>query len=250
MNSPENFSIQPEPIEKIGYIKKEGWTPEQLIEFRFKQSDYSRLCEYITGLQPEDPRIVERLKEDHEIIRARYNLPNREMIWYQPSEYERFLRAEAEKTGVTIREKSDCGSFFKDNGMAGGVYFDENKTIGSSIDKTDKDSMVHSLSILEHELIHAKQHKAYPDMMTEQMEYEAYVAGLNTDNVANAPAGIGLFFFGFSIGGSVEHWYTDKNNERPEGSPEILPKWDNPEYFLKHVDHVDEKLIEEYKAKK
>src|SRR3989344_3049819 len=141
--------------------------PQELIDFRFHQSYGSQLSEHLTGLRPDNPRIVDRLYADQETVRMKYGLPSRDMRFDSPAEYEDFLRDAAKKLKVDIREKSDCGSFFEDNPGTGGVHFDDGR-IGASMDKKDLESYTGSLATLEHELIHASQKDKYPGMPIEK----------------------------------------------------------------------------------
>lgn len=220
-------------------------TPEGIIDFRYKQPYESQLSEFITGLRPDDPRFVERFTTDQKIIRAKYSLPARELKWEAPTEYERFFREHAEKDGVKIKDKSDCGVFFKEYPYAGGMFFENQNEIGLTINKKSLETYTKSLVILEHEYIHSQQKIMSPMMPIELMEYEAHVAGLSPDFINNPDAA--EVFFKFLVGVSVRHWYTEKNNERKEGEPEIKAVYENPDYFLKNVDHIDEETIKAYK---
>src|SRR3990167_6058879 len=96
-----------------GFGLKKAEDPQETrakwIEFRLRQSRASRLSEYITGMRPDDPRMVDRLIQDQNILRSKYRLPAREVQVVSPSEYERTLRARAKKIGVAIRDKLECG---------------------------------------------------------------------------------------------------------------------------------------------
>jgi hypothetical protein len=229
---------------------KPEFTPEEMVEFRFKQSRASRLAEYITGMRPDDPKMPERLILDQKIIRARYKLPERKAAFTTPTEYEHFLKARAEQLGVTIKDKSECGTFFGENPMVGGIHFEEDKVIGLGIKKDSRDEYAKTLGTLEHELIHAEQFQASPRMPIELKEYEAYIAGINAKVVTEGdPQGIEWAIFDFYIGSSVNFWYDDKNQNRKPEEPEATPVWNNPEYFLNNIDKVDHKVIEAYKLK-
>ena len=217
-------------------IETTGPTPEQVtvhadqeqIDFRNKQEFSSRLAEYITGLRPDDPKMVERLTEDQKIIRAKYNLPAIETITSLTA-YERFLRNVAEELGVEIKPTSDCGDFFKKNPITKAVNIGDEKKIGIDIDRSTRDEYRFSLTVLEHELIHAKQDKVSPNMPIELKEYEAYVSRGNMEYLKTNQRAVELLF-GFLIGGSVSNWYSRMS--KSAGS-EVEPAWDNADYFLK-----------------
>ena len=225
--------IKPEESGQVEKIPEEIKRNEQ-IEFRRTQEFSSRLAEYITGLRPEDPRIIERLIEDQKIIRARYGLPQTTEI-RKPSEYERFLKDVAHREGVRIKEKSECGDFFEKNRVADAVHFGGEKKIGVDIDKTDVDTYNASLVKLEHELIHALQHSKSPNMPIELMEYEAYVAGGNMDVLKENQRAVELLF-SYLIGGSVLFWYSSQSKQ---SQTKVEPQWNNPDYFLEKVDGVE-----------
>ena len=222
-------------------------TPEEIIEFRYNQSYASRLAEFITGLRPDDPKFAERIALDYKIIREKYSLPARELRWEAPVDYEHFLRERAAKDNIKLRDTSDCGNFFKKNPHASGVFFDNRNEIGSTINKENIESYAKSLGILEHEFIHAEQQITSPRMPIELMEYEAYIAGINPKYTKDYESAEVLF--SFLVGGSVRHWYREKNEERKPNEQELIAVYEDPDYFLKNIDHIDESIIEEYKKK-
>ncbi|MEK7579568.1 MAG: hypothetical protein AAB460_03515 [Patescibacteria group bacterium] len=208
----------------------------ELVEFRYRQSFGSMLAEYITGLRPDDPKMIERLRDDQKIIRAKYQLPESTAI-PNPADYERLLRNIAKELAVEIKERSACGSFFTENFFAGGVHFKGEKKIGVDIKRRNLLEYRKDLRVLEHELIHALQGLNSPQMPIELAEYEAYIAGCNIEfmrtdsNIKNLES-----FFSFFIGGSVNHYYKYLSNK--EGR-KIIPKWDDPKFFLEEIDGVD-----------
>lgn len=198
-------------------------SPAEIIEFRFKQSWASRLAEHITGLRPNDPRMAERLVNDQLIIRGKYALPARAMRADNPTEYERFLRERAKQIGTEIKAKSECGGYFDGDGIAAGAYFDKGNFIGASLDKSTRPSYARGLGVLEHEFIHAEQGNKAASMPIELMEYEAYVAGLSPEALLERPDNLEIIF-SYLIGGSVMHWYNEKNKERITTSPRVVQR--------------------------
>lgn len=194
---------------------------EEVIE-KPTQSYSSKLAEYITGIKPEDPAMIDKLFTDQEIIRSKYHLPS---IDLSPAEYERGLKQIAQKLKVTVKPTSDCGKFFEENSIAGAVYFNETNQVGMDFDRTDDSSYFNSLGTLEHELIHAIQTHETPSMPIELMEYEAYLAGGNVEALKTNPEAINDIFFGFFIGGSVSFYYQHESIERGEV---VTPVWDRP----------------------
>lgn len=198
-----------------------------------------RLAEYLTGLKLNDPKLVERLVEDQKIIRAKYDLPSRDMRFDSPTEFERKLKAIADKYGVRIDSKSECGSFFKDS-PAGGVYFAGSNRIGIDLSQESEKSFTKDLGILEHELIHAMQSAHYPGMPIERQEYEAYVAGASLGRLQGETDPESRFdrlnsFFADVVGGSIDYWYRDQSKEQEK---EISPEWLKPQFFDKSDEGV------------
>ena len=216
-------------------------TLQEKIDSRFKQSYGSRLIEHVTGINPEDPKILERLIEDQKIIRAKYNLPAFDSLkGYGITNYERFLKGIAEKFKVKINETSNCGSFFKENPDADGVYIAEENKIGLDIDKTSVYTYNASLQLLEHELIHAMQIQYYPLMPVELMEYEAYVSFVNLSKMSD-PEMAAMFLFNCGFLDSVRYGYEEASRKK---GLEVKPKWNNPLFFLEHVDMMDKGDLE------
>ena len=226
-----NTEIEAKDDEREGQVRKK-------IEFRFSQSMGSKIAEYITGLTPDNPAMVERLISDQKIIREKYGLPKKELM-ADSNEYERFLRKTAKEYGVRIDETSNCGVFFKENSSAGGVYFEEGNRIGIDIDRSTASDHSVSVQLLEHELIHAMQNKSTPRMPVELKEYEAYIANFNLTFLRTLPnAGESMeSMFNFYFGTSILFSYKEQSEK--EGR-KILPKWDDPLFFLKNVDELDE----------
>ena len=226
----QNISIEP--------------TLQEKIDARFKQSYGSRLIEHVIGMNPENPKILERLIEDQKIIRAKYNLPPFDTLkGYGVTNYERFLKGVAEKFKVKINETSNCGSFFKENPDADGVYIAEENKIGLDIDKTNVYTYNASLQLLEHELIHAMQIQYYPLMPVELMEYEAYVSFVNLSEMSD-PEMAAMFLFNCGFLDSVRYGYEEVSRKK---GLEVKPKWNNPLFFLEQVDMVDKDDLEKLK---
>lgn len=209
------------------------------IKLRLEQSRASRLAEYITGKSLEDPQLIDRLTEDHKRIRAKYNLPDRRSITYNPSEYERFLRNIAQSIGVEIKEQSECGTYFEEAFGVNAVYFSDTKNIGLDIDKQTREAYMVSLNSLEHEVIHALQgSNDLNTMPIELMEYEAYIAGGNMQALKESPE-VAEVLFSFLIGGSVQLWYSDMNKSK---GLKIEPEWNKADYFLKKDGFSDDEI--------
>lgn len=170
-------------IENVDLKEKDKSAEEiqEVIEYRDKQDRTERYCEYITGMKLDDPMLPDRLIEDQKIIRAKYGLPKREIIFENPSEYESVLRERAKKIGVEIRNKDELNEFFNKYHQAAGVSLGSEKIIGIGIEKSSLRDYQRSIGILEHEMIHALQKRHYPGKNCELREYEAYLANINTE---------------------------------------------------------------------
>lgn len=221
---------------------------KDVIKSRFEQSNTSRLTEYVTGLRIEDPKLIEKLENDQLAIREKYKLPKREDRFDNPQNYENYLRKIAEENGIKVVSKEEYTTeydkdFFENSFLAGAVYDNDHKVIAVDIDNSDENSYLKSLINFEHETIHSLQDKNSPNMEIEQQEYEAYVANWNIDYLKRNTDAIGTVF-DFAVGGSVNNWYREENKKNEE---DVKPKWSDPEYFLKNVDRISQKKIENYK---
>lgn len=226
----------------------EGKSIKEIVEFRFNQSDYSRLAEYITGLRPENPKILDKLVYDKEKIRYKYGLPSIDWIIENPTEYERFLRDIAKKNNRRIRDRSDCSNYFLKETDVAGAYFYKTKAIGADIDKTDESAYLISLATLEHEIIHSIQDAKFSTLPFEIIEYEAYLANFDLEYyLEEASDFMVLYLFRDVVGDSVIQSYMRSNQIRNKYGLEMIePEWINPEFFLKNVDGIDSKEIEKY----
>jgi hypothetical protein len=217
-------------MDNIGELRIDNGK-EEIVKLRENQSQGSRLCELLTGMKPDDNRITDRLREDQKIVRQKYSFPeNRKVCVVNPAEYIDMLKKTAIREKVSIRNKNEFGNFFEEHGAAGAVYSEENNSIGVNISYESKIDLRKSAQMLEHELIHALQKKYYPEMPVEIMEYEAYLSSWNIDFLEEKPDVI-HDIFSFYVYGSVNFNYSEKG---------LKPEWDNPRWFLKHVDKIEE----------
>jgi hypothetical protein len=215
----ERMSEQlPVPSQDIEEVVVESSVQDELNEFGSDEFA-TKLSEHLIGMKIDDPQIVERLVEDQKIIRAKYGLPSTDSM-PGPSEYERFLRNVAKDLGTEIKSTGEFGKFF-DESHAGGVYFEDRNKIGVDINSETRESYIRSINVLEHELIHALQHKYSPRMPIELMEYEAYIAGGNNEALRDDPELVD-YVFRYLIGNSVSHWYSFESKKRGEN---ISPTW-------------------------
>ena len=174
-----NTYINPQNKEKTEkyrlMLEKSNIDKKEKADFRSEQSFNDRLAEYITGIRLDDPKMVERLMEDQQIIRAKYGLPIMDMRFDEPNEYERMLLDLAKKMNVEIRSRSEMGQYFIDHPYAGAAHFGERRQIGIGIDRSDISSYKKSIGVLEHELIHASQLIDSPRMPIELQDRKSVV---------------------------------------------------------------------------
>lgn len=208
----------PEPLRDTEELIVESEVQDEQSEFGLDEFA-TKLSEHLIGMKIDDPQIVERLVEDQKVIRAKYGLPSVDSM-PSPSEYERLLRNIAEDLGAEIKSTDEFGKFF-DESHAGGVYFEDQNKIGVDINYATRESYIRSINVLEHELIHALQHRNSPRMPIELMEYEAYIAGGNNEALRDDPELVD-FVFRYLIGNSVSHWYSFESKKRGE---DISPAW-------------------------
>lgn len=210
---------------------------DKIIEDRFSQTKTDRLVEHLTGFNFEDPRLMDKLVEDHNDFRSKYDLPDLRTKFTDPNQYELLLREIAQKNEIEIAPKSDHKEYFEKNKDAEAVYSRKEGKIFADINNENNHDHIRSLTVLEHELIHALQHRKYPEMKFEEREYEAFLAlpSLSTLKDINYVRQL----FKKYIETSIIIGYRQRN---------ITPEWDNPEYFLTKVDGVSEEAIQKYKT--
>lgn len=209
---------------------------EELIKFRDSQDSRERLCEYITGMRFDNPKLTERLIEDQKVVRAKYGLLDVSMLKNSPEEYENFLMGMASRNGVKIRDRNDFAGYFDRDGAPAAEYFEGKSKIGVTVFRNeDEGKYIRSLIKLEHELIHSIQEKKYPGMPIELLEYEAFIARANTEMAVDDSENFLPIFFGVTLS-SVRGDYEDEYLKAEKGTDS--PVWDNPEWFLKNVDKV------------
>lgn len=225
---------------------------DETIKSRIEQPKIDRLCEYITGLKIDDPKLMDKLEEDHKMVRSKYYLPDLKVKFRDLSEYELRLRIAVQELESEVIPSSDFGGILDKNKNTNtnhrplGAYSRRTGKIGVDIEKGNRKAYNKSLVVLEHERIHLAQHKRYPDMEIEKREYEAYIAVANMNNFRKLLDNDSLSYFFKHVQGSVNSHYEQKSKSM---EVKITPKWDNPEYFLKNVDGISDEQIKEYKDK-
>lgn len=139
----------------------------------------NRMSKSITGRSYRDPSMASRLARDQAILRQKYSIPSRDMLFEEPLEYERRLIALANKNGIKIEKR--------EGGLPGGVaaLYDEDsdRVIIDTLEKNPNNSyrtkkpksITRYLSELTHEVVHGLQDKKYPSMPLELKEYESYL---------------------------------------------------------------------------
>lgn len=219
-NSKDKYSDWEAPEEKSSIPE----TQDPISE-RVNQSYSSRLCEYVTGMKPENPELLNKLEEDQKIIRSKYNLPNPNL---PPAEFERALNQLAKEMDIEIRPKHEYSRLFDEAPDAGAMSLDGGKII-VGIDRNNERGYKKSLKQMEHELVHGIQEKIAKSMPIELMEYEAYISNGNIELLKSDPEMVNDILFKTLIGGSVEIYYDLESQKRGE---KLSPVWDNPEYFI------------------
>lgn len=236
---------QPNPQMNLSGSDRVTEEPELLsvrerLEERFKQSYVSRLCEYLTGMPLERPEVFDELRQDHQLIRQQYDLPDKDVVLNNLAWYEDRLRQTAEENGVEIVGLSNF-EFPKNITPPKAVFDPEAKQIGIDIDKSEPDLYATSIRILEHEVIHLLQRTREPLMPIEVMEYEAHVAGLDIDDFDDVEAMQDMFRR--RVYRSIISYYQTQIAHTKE---KIVPEWYSVEYFIHNVDEIEvEDLSEE-----
>jgi hypothetical protein len=168
---------------------------KQLLSFAPLKSANREHREYLAnfiyllfGVEAEEiSNISEVLFEDRAIIRQKYNLPDRELLASDPSEYLRRLKQVAQENGVQFDNESDLVNFFKNNQSAAVHWNVREKTVDIPVikDRHPRKLAIQRLPEQEHELIHILQHRRYPNMPLYRKEYEACLAATASDEEIN-----------------------------------------------------------------
>lgn len=145
------------------------------------------------GVRIDDPTInaeavSDLLLEDRKIVRGKYRLPPEDMLHKDPGGYYDELLAIAKREKISIRNKNDVGSFFKDR-LASAVFLGSSNTIvlDPLADSDDKDDAYKKAQTLEHELTHGLQRARFPRMSLLRREYEAYLLSSNVKSLQTKP---------------------------------------------------------------
>lgn len=199
---------------------------------RLNQTTTERLIEMLTGMSATDPRFIERIKEDKQIVRKKYDLPPEEMRTLDPREYYHSLLQIAVRNGLNIKPKDWAAEFFIKNPETDAKFEPDTMTIVYDFDEENIKKIRRSLIKFEHELVHGLQALKYPNMPIEVKEYEAFIINTPVAFIEKSSPSLRPSIFGNSLMVSVMNWYERQEKE---------PKWDNPEWFLKNVDHPETK---------
>lgn len=215
-------------------ISPEGKSDHELmaaiVEFRNNQFSHHKACEYVTGMLPDDPRLLDRFAEDQLIIRQKYGLPSVGVFKNDPAEYEKRIREAAKKEGIDVINCVEQGKYFKQFPMAEAVSLGGRIAVDVRNDGI-LDEYKDGLRALEHEYVHEKQRQQYPDLPPELQEYEAYLIGLDVNKMKGlSPDDRAFVVFCTFFWGSVNRIYERIGQE---------PVWKNPEWFLKNIDGIE-----------
>jgi len=222
---------------------------EEQIEFRKNQTFGSRLCEYITGMRPDDPGMAERLVDDRKVILQKYDLPDIHDYGGRLAEYENELDLIMKKKGINLKEVDDLGEdtarmveMFEEREY--GYYETEGEFVASSIlDRSDEKRYRADLQVRCHEMIHALQFRDYPNMPIEGMEYEATIVAMDPEALLEDREHLEVIFE-WPIMTSVRSYYKTIGKERGEKAV-----WDTAEWWLKTVDGIEANESEIYNLK-
>jgi hypothetical protein len=209
-----------------------------ILEHDYRSPD--ELAMFLTGLDLHDPALIDKLISDKEFIRHKYNLPPLILRTQEPDEYERTLKKRLRDEGINFRDGLEMGEFFAHNPSASGVFDEEENIVAvKHINRNDFVDFYQALSEMEHELIHALQHKYSPRMPIELMEYEAYLGAnfmaeklLESDADRTAFALHDVLFGNFCIMGSVNWWYSDASKSR---GVTVSPEWSTYDKNKQHT---------------
>ncbi len=153
-----------------------------------------------------------------EAVRLKYGLPQNELRYENPLEYERQLLAIAEKNGIEVRASEDPifaplqQKVKQTIGLTGGpMSLGPEDTGGRNIViyPFTKVNAVGRNADFAHELCHGLQSCLYPRMPIEQQEAEAYILTYSPSMIKENPYDAAVDLVG-RIGGSVRHYYNEQ----------------------------------------
>jgi|GEM_PF-2940061 len=207
-----------------------------LEDIDLEDDEVKRMIKYITGIDyvlGKESLLRDRLLEDHDIVKSKYNLPDSRLRSDSPSEYISKLEEIGKKHDISIRNNYEMEVFFRGNEQIKAVFMEKsNEIYVPLVNKNNYEELIGYAENLEHELIHALQHKYYPNLPVEAMEYEAYVgANVSIEYLKEFP--LDSIEKDFSaIKSSIEYWYE---------SNELMIPWSDE---AKKVDNIGEKTNE------
>ncbi len=204
-----------------------------LEDIDLEDDEVKRMIKYITGIDyvlGKESLLRDRLLEDHDIVKSKYNLPDSRLRSDSPSEYISKLEEIGKKHDISIRNNYEMEVFFRGNEQIKAVFMEKsNEIFVPLVNKNNYKELIGYAENLEHELIHALQHKYYPNLPVEAMEYEAYVgANVSIEYLKEFPLDSIEKDFN-TIKSSIEYWYE---------SNELIAPWSNE---VKKVDNISEK---------
>lgn len=153
---------------------------KQKIEHRLGQSNGSRLAEVITGLTPEDPRIVDRLIEMQDQIYQKYGLPDISLMFTNPNLLHQNINEILDKNQIPLLTKDKTKEFFEKYPDTYAAYFRNLKSIGINTEKQKDPNYNYQFFFITqlHETTHALQdiNGVWDTSSIEMLEFEATLA--------------------------------------------------------------------------
>ncbi|MBD3363331.1 hypothetical protein GF362_06465 [Candidatus Dojkabacteria bacterium] len=157
----------------------------------------SKVTEYVTGIPyHKTEKLIARMVEDHQIIKAKYGLPPRDLLYSDPAEYRRRLMKVAKNNSISVRAEYELEEWFEESG-AEGTYSTDSRDVFIDLKRPESEYEVYKqINNLEHEIIHALQFMRYPRMPIEKKEYEAFLSSnINIKKLEQNPSEILLYFW-------------------------------------------------------
>jgi hypothetical protein len=144
------------------------------------KENLSQLAKAITGYELDDQRIVDCMIDDHQAVSRKYGLPDISQLKDRPWDYFNQIKQLLDDNNIPVILDQRTRDFFANNPNILASFFSKINTVSfneQAVDSLgyDKNSL---LIAIAHESTHALQHKYFPDMSIERMEYEAHVASL------------------------------------------------------------------------
>jgi hypothetical protein len=161
----------------------------QISEVQKNNESLSQLARGITGHELDGEKIVDCMIRDHQTVSQKYGLPDISQLNNRPWDYLRQIKQLLGDENIPIILTQETREFFTSNPDLLASFFPKTNAISFNEPAVNSLGTNKTLFLIAtaHELVHALQHKHFPNMSIERMEYEAHVASLPLIAIKDKP---------------------------------------------------------------